>query len=94
LKVVWTAPAGGDLHRITAFYRRIDPELSARMRRRIEAGVKRLTELPNLGSPAPNDKRAKWRIPRSEFLIFFKVWGDTILIEEVLHGRENWRREA
>lgn len=88
MRIIWSGPARGDLHRITAFYRRIDPELSATMRERIDAGVQRIVELQTLGQIGPRGVR-RWRIPGTAFIIQFVITPDRLDIRSVHHARED-----
>lgn len=88
MRIIWSGPARRDLLRIAAFYRRIDPDLSAAMRLRIEAGVQRIVELRSLGQIGPGGIR-KWRIPGTAFIIQFVITPTRLEIRSVHHARED-----
>ena len=91
MKVVWSAPAARDLHRLMAFYRRIDPDLSARMRERIDRAADSLRQLGNIGSPTPGVATFKKNVRGAPYLLDFTVQRNEIQITAVRHVRQNWR---
>ncbi len=88
-KAVWTAPARDDLARVDDFYAAIDPAYADRAgRAALEAG-RFLADFPLAGPIVENDLR-KWCVPKTRFVIVYRVAEDGVQILRVRHGRENW----
>ncbi|MDP5279446.1 type II toxin-antitoxin system RelE/ParE family toxin [Sphingomonas sp. DG1-23] len=84
----WAPFAQGDLHRIARFYQTIDPVLAANLTERIVKATRVLSELPQAGQATTRAHRRRWRVPRTDYVIFYRVERDHIRILRVLHGAQ------
>lgn len=90
MRLIWSGSARRDLLRITAFYRAIDPQLSIRMRKQIEATPRQLLDRPETVSLMEDGITRKARIRGTPLLLFFVAEGGKLTIKEVRHQREDW----
>lgn len=82
----WSALAQSDLHALTAYYRAIDPEVSIRMRKRIEQTPSLLSTFPMIGTPLPGSHLRKLRVRGTPFLLFYRADETGIVVIRVLHS--------
>jgi len=90
LKLRWSIPARHDIHRISAYYRDIDPALSIHMREQVDAALIKLLELPTIASPSARGTSRKWKARGTPLLIFFVVRRGELIAKRVRHEREDW----
>lgn len=90
MRVRWSTPAHRDILRIAAYYRNIDPELSARMRERVDAAVARLISLRSIARLGSDGLTRKWRAKGTPLLIFFVVQADELIVTRIRDQREDW----
>jgi toxin ParE1/3/4 len=84
----WAQFAQNDLHRIAGFYQAIDSGLAAESAERIVKATRVLSELPQAGQSTTRANRRRWRVPRTDYVIFYRVERDHIRILRVLHGAQ------
>lgn len=81
----WAARARADLQAILRFHEGTDPNLALELIERIVLAGRFLAELPEAG-PLTIRGRRKWRVPKTPYLLFYRVEADHIRILRVLHG--------
>jgi len=72
-----------------------DKQVAERLRLRIYEGIKKLSDLPEMGpvisvEDAPGAKRGYRRIVINPYIVIYRVLEDCIVIARVLHARQNW----
>jgi toxin ParE1/3/4 len=85
----WAALARSDLSRIDRFHREIDPALADEINDRIIAATGILADLPYAGPASLRRDRRKWRVPKTRFILFYRVAADHVRILRVLHGAQD-----
>jgi toxin ParE1/3/4 len=84
--VRWAKSAQDDLARIAHYYQAVDPTLPVGMIERIVKATHILAELPQAGQGTAKAGRRRWRVPRTDYVLFYRVERDQILVLRVLHG--------
>lgn len=89
-RVAWTRRAQIDLARIDSFNRPNDPDFATSIgRAAIAAGVF-LADYPG-ARPTLADGERTWLVPRTDYVIVYRIVIDGVQMLRVYHGRENWR---
>ena len=86
MKLVCAAPAQADLHALADYYRRIDVELSHRVRLRIERTPARLTRFPQMGTPLGSSAIRKLRVQQTPFVLYYQIEPTRIVVLRVIHA--------
>ena len=81
--------AQNDLRRIDAHYRATDPELALEIGNRIVAAATFLGGLPEAGPVTMRGTRRKWLVPKTRYLLFYRVAPDQVRVLRVLHGAQD-----
>lgn len=81
----WANLALADLKAIVRHHQSSDPALGVELVERIVAAGAFLAELPEAG-PLTIRGRRKWRVPKTPYLLFYRVAPDHIRVLRVLHG--------
>ena len=92
-RIVWSSRARRDLYEANDWYEQASPELPLLLTERVEAGLLKLLEFPNIGSPVPDSSARKWRVRHTPYLIFYRSTADGVRILKVRHVRSNWAAE-
>jgi toxin ParE1/3/4 len=74
--------------RILRHYDGLDAALAIEISDRIAAAARTLAELPYAGPVTARGDRRKWRVPKTEYVLFYRPVGDHIRILRVLHGAQ------
>ena len=82
----WSVRAQADLLALTDYYRAIEPDLSIRMRSRVEQTPALLASFPRLGTQLGNSNVRKLRVRQPPYLLFYRIAGDDIFVLRVLHA--------
>jgi addiction module RelE/StbE family toxin len=79
--------------RLEDIYERIaadNPTAARRMIERIRAAVTRLAASPALGRPGRVAGARELVIPRTPYIVPYRVKGDVVQIITILHGAQRW----
>jgi toxin ParE1/3/4 len=68
----------------------INPTAASCMIERIRAAVTRLAGSPGLGRPGPVAGTRELVIPRTPYIVSYRVRGDVVQIITILHGAQRW----
>lgn len=85
-EVRWAKFAQEDLVRIARYYQAVDPTLPFGMIERIVKAAHILAELPQAGQATAKAGRRRWRVPRTDYVLFYRVERGHVLVLRVLHG--------
>jgi toxin ParE1/3/4 len=80
--------ARGDLARIDRFHRAMSPALADEINDRIVAATHILADLPFAGPASLRRDRRKWRVPKTRFILFYRVADGHVRILRVLHAAQ------
>jgi toxin ParE1/3/4 len=90
MTIVWSPRAIGHLEALREYIARENPSAAARTAATVLAAVERLAELPNLGRPGRVAGTRELVVPRTAYVIPYRVRGERLEIIAVFHGRQRW----
>ena len=85
---IFTVPASHDLTDIHDFIARDDVEAAFRFVQRLEQRCKDIVALPGMGRRRDDLALGLRSIVEGEYLIFYRVSGDDVIIQRVIQGQE------
>ncbi|MBB5711261.1 type II toxin-antitoxin system RelE/ParE family toxin [Sphingomonas xinjiangensis] len=88
LDIRWALLAQADLKRIASYYQRVDPSIAVDLAERIVRAARLLSELPRAGQATQSAGRRRWRVPGTQYLIFYPIAAGHVPILRVLHGAQ------
>ena len=90
MQISWTPIALRDLAAIRDYIAAEHPHAAARQIAAIRSSVSRLSEFPYMGR---NGRRAGTRelvVPRTPYIVAYRLEADAVVLLRVLHGRQRW----
>jgi len=90
MRIVWTAPALRDLAAARAYIAADNPIAADRQIERVLVAVGGLRRFPELGRPGRRPPGRELIVPRTAYLVAYRLRADTIEVLRVLHGRQRW----
>ena len=93
MEVRWLDDALAD---VTAIYRHVaadDPSAATRVVQRIQAAVHLLAQVPHRGRPGRWPGTRELVVPRTPYIVPYRVQGDLIEVLRVFHGARRWPDE-
>jgi toxin ParE1/3/4 len=81
---------------VTAIYRYIapeDPNAAARVIERIQSAVRLLADVPHRGRPGRWPGTRELVVPRTSYIVPYRVRGDVVEILRVFHSARRWPEE-
>ena len=90
MTVDWTPSARSDLVEIFEHIQRDDPRAASGLLDRIDAAVSRLSEHPGLGRPGRVVSTRELIVPRTPYVVAYRVVGNDVQVLRVLHGAWTW----
>jgi toxin ParE1/3/4 len=90
MRIVWTAPALGDLSAARAFITLDSPAAARRQVEYVVAAVETLPRFPESGRPGRTRGIRELVVGHTPFVVAYRVSGDVIEILRVMHGRQRW----
>jgi toxin ParE1/3/4 len=91
VRVSYTRRARGDLRRHAAFIRQHSPRGAARIGAAIRASINLLRDFPELGAPTSRDGVRRLSVPRTPFLVIYRLESARVSILKILHRARNER---
>jgi toxin ParE1/3/4 len=88
--VGWAADALSDLEHLRAYIAADNPGAAEAMIRRIWSAADSLAEFPRRGRHGDVAGTRELVIPRTPYLIIYRLLGDTVDIVRVMHGAQQW----
>jgi len=93
MEVRWLDDALADVTGIYRYVAADDPRAAARVVERIQAAVRLLDEMRRRGRPGRSPGTRELVVPRTPYIVPYRVVGDQIEILRVFHGARRWPRE-
>jgi len=90
MRIVWRRQARDDLLALRAYIARDNPRAAARIGRAILIAVDRLVLLPRLGRPGRVADTRELVVPRTPYVVPYRIKGDEVQILRVYHGARRW----
>jgi len=75
-----------DLTRVHTYYAGHDAALATAIVGRVLAATRTLGDMPRAGPVTPRGDRRKWLVPKTPYLLLYRVERDHVRILRVLHG--------
>ena len=88
----WTRLAQADLAAIGDYYEPLNPDFPLQVERRAMAASRFLAEHPHAGPEIELGTR-KWSVPRTDYIIVYRIARGGIEVLRVYHARQQWRPE-
>ena len=90
MKPVWSPEAIEDLRSLHAFIAEDDPAAAMRVTRQILRGVMLLSKSPGMGRPGRLSGTRELVIPRTPFIVPYRIEGKTVQVLRVYHSARRW----
>ncbi|MGH2344341.1 MAG: type II toxin-antitoxin system RelE/ParE family toxin [Chloroflexota bacterium] len=93
MRLRWMPQARSDLSEIVAYIARDEPDAAERMYSRILAAATLLLEQPGLGRAGRVEETREFLIPRTQYILPYRVRGGsrgTVEILAVIHTARQW----
>lgn len=91
MNIVWSREAVGDLRALRAYIEQDDPTAARRITMHIVKNVATLLpKNPQMGRPGRVPGTRELVIPRTPFIVPYRLVGRTIQILRIFHGARRW----
>lgn len=90
MTLVWAGRALADLDRIVRHIARDNVSAAFAMEERIVEAVERLIEHPMRGRKGKLAGTYELVVPRTPYIVVYRLGGDAIGVSRVMHGRQQW----
>lgn len=94
MKTTWSGAARRDVLALVEFLSERSPTGAARILREIYSRTDRLAREPKLGRIGRMADTRERVVPRTPYVIVYRLRGDTVEILRVLHGAQDWPPSA
>jgi toxin ParE1/3/4 len=94
MEVRWLDDALADVTEIYRYIAADDARAAARAVMRIQAAIRSLAGIPHRGRPGRWPGTRELVVPRTPYIVPYRVAGDAIEILRVFHGARRWPDEA
>jgi toxin ParE1/3/4 len=91
MKVIWSRRAISHLRKLRGYIEQDNPKAANQVAKRILESVERLEKFPNAGRPGRIAGTRELVIPRTPYLIPYRIRRQTVEIIAVFYGRQRWR---
>lgn len=90
MRIVWADPALRDLEAARTYIALDKPGAAQEQMELVLMAVRRLAEFPAAGRPGRRPGTRELFVPRTPYLVAYRIRGEVIAILRVLHGRRQW----
>jgi toxin ParE1/3/4 len=90
VKPVWSPEAIEDMRSLHAYIAEDDPATAVRVAQQIVPTVVLLSKNPEMGRPGRVSGTRELVIPRTPFIVPYRVQGKTLQVLRVYHGARRW----
>ncbi|HEX8165590.1 MAG TPA: type II toxin-antitoxin system RelE/ParE family toxin [Beijerinckiaceae bacterium] len=90
MRIVWTEPASRDLEGIGDYIAKDNPAAARRIVRAVEVAVRRLARFPHSGRPGHRAGTRDLVVPRTPYIVPYRVHSRKLEILAVFHGARDW----
>ena len=90
VKIVWSRRAVGHLAALREYIAAESPAAAARTARRILDSVALLATQPQMGRPGRVPGTREWVVPRTPYIVPYRVRGARLELIAVFHGKQKW----
>jgi toxin ParE1/3/4 len=93
MRVIWLPEATEDLAAVRWYIKQYDPQAAAQVAERIRAAVARLGKVPEIGRPGRVTGTRELLVPRTPYILPYRVIGERLEIIAVFHSSRKWPEE-
>ena len=93
MELRWLEDALADVTEIYRYVAGDDPQAAARLVERIRAAIRSLGRVPHRGRPGRWPGTRELVVPRTPYIVPYRVKGDLIEILRVFHSARRWPEE-
>jgi addiction module RelE/StbE family toxin len=95
-RIAWLFEARRDLANQLDYVAERNPGAALRLDSVVHASVRKLIRLPEIGRRGRVAGTRELVVPRTPYIVIYRVGGDVVSILRVLHGAQDWppRRDA
>jgi toxin ParE1/3/4 len=90
MKIIWSRRAIRHLQKLREYIEQDNPKTANQVAKRILESVERLARFPNAGRPGRIAGTRELVIPRTPYLIPYRIRRESVEIIAVFHGRQRW----
>jgi addiction module RelE/StbE family toxin len=90
VRIIWRRQALDDLIELQAFMGKDNAGAAARTAQRIRSAVERLASLPRLGRPGRIQGTRELVVPRTPYIMPYRLKADEVQILRVYHAARSW----
>jgi plasmid stabilization system protein ParE len=90
VRIVWSRRAIGHLVSLRDYIARDKPGAAAGAALTLLAAVDKLAESPNLGRPGRVAGTRELAVPKTPYVIAYRLRGDRLEVLAVFHGHQKW----
>lgn len=91
--VVWSPRAIEHLAHLRAYIARDNSKAANRIASALLEAVEHLAKLPNLGRPGRVTGTRELVVPRTPYIIAYRLRGDRLEVIAVFHGKQKWPKQ-
>lgn len=92
MKVLWLSDARQDIKKLFLYILESNPAAARRIRKRIYDSVKGLADNPALGRSGRVFGTRELIIPRTSYIVAYRVRNNAVEILRVIHGARDWEQ--
>jgi toxin ParE1/3/4 len=93
MQVRWLDDALADVTEVYRYIAADNPKAAARVVQRLQAAVRLLAEMPHRGRPGRWSGTRELVVPRTPYIVPYRVQGDLVEILRVFHSARRWPEE-
>ncbi len=90
MRLVWAAAALRDLQAAREFIGPDNPAAARAQLALVFAAARRIAAFPGLGRPGRVPETREMAVPRTPYILGYRVRADALIVLRVLHGRRQW----
>jgi toxin ParE1/3/4 len=90
MRLIWTGPAVRDLASAQAYISLDKPSAADRQVELVLAAVSGLAQFPEMGRPGRRAGTYELVVPKTPFIVAYRVIADAVVVLRILHGRQRW----
>ena len=90
MSVLWSPGAIRDVRHLRAYIAQRDPGSAAVVIARLRSAVRILEEFPSYGRPGKVPGTRELVVPRTPYIVIYRIAGQHVQLARVLHGAQEW----